>query len=242
MTSGAIQHGVPTNVFLLILSFPHEPPRSIVAATPKSASNTDPSVSIRIFPACTNIHLSCHHHVTSLSGVNFNVTMNTTGTMYVLQRFCHLLHDNGNDHFIQTLSVTSLNAAWSDRGGGDFRVFVSHDVENRASIDKRLNKPQIFPHNKRRVQRENIRVIVETHGLCFMYHLFLYHISGHTSTVNGHTCRTIWTFILSRSRIFTATVASNGMHLACQTFKHESVERRIDRASNFEPWQSRLVQ
>lgn len=51
MTSGAIQQGVPTNVFRLILSFPHDPPRSIVAATPKSAKNTDPSELINILPA-----------------------------------------------------------------------------------------------------------------------------------------------------------------------------------------------
>lgn len=52
MTSGAIQQGVPTKVLRATFLLPHEPPRSIVAATPKSASTTCPSVLIKMFPAC----------------------------------------------------------------------------------------------------------------------------------------------------------------------------------------------
>lgn len=52
MTSGAIQQGVPTNVFLATGWFPQDPPRSIVAATPKSANRTWPVLSMRMLPAC----------------------------------------------------------------------------------------------------------------------------------------------------------------------------------------------
>lgn len=51
MTSGAIQQGVPTNVVRVTLSLPQDPPRSMVAATPKSPILTLPSLSIRMFPA-----------------------------------------------------------------------------------------------------------------------------------------------------------------------------------------------
>jgi hypothetical protein len=52
-TSGAIQHGVPTNVFRLTRPLPpHSPPRSIVALTPKSPRATWPSLSTRMLPAC----------------------------------------------------------------------------------------------------------------------------------------------------------------------------------------------
>lgn len=54
MTSGAIQHGVPTNVLRAMFWLPHEPPRSMVAATPKSASITWPLASIRMLPACAH--------------------------------------------------------------------------------------------------------------------------------------------------------------------------------------------
>ena len=52
MTSGAIQQGVPTNVLRATFLLPQDPPRSICAATPKSANSTCPSVLIRMFPAC----------------------------------------------------------------------------------------------------------------------------------------------------------------------------------------------
>ena len=52
ITSGAIQQGVPTNVLRARFCAPHDPPRSMVAATPKSASITCPLASIRMLPAC----------------------------------------------------------------------------------------------------------------------------------------------------------------------------------------------
>ena len=53
MTSGAIQQGVPTKVLRAMFWLPQEPPRSMVAATPKSASITCPLASIKMLPACT---------------------------------------------------------------------------------------------------------------------------------------------------------------------------------------------
>ena len=52
MTSGAIQQGVPTKVLRACCWLPQEPPRSMVAVTPKSASSTCPLLSIRMLPAC----------------------------------------------------------------------------------------------------------------------------------------------------------------------------------------------
>ena len=53
MTSGAIQQGVPTNVLRALGWWPHDALRSMLAATPKSASSTVPSVSTKMLPACT---------------------------------------------------------------------------------------------------------------------------------------------------------------------------------------------
>ena len=53
MTSGAIQQGVPTKVLRALGWWPHDALRSMLAATPKSASSTVPSVSTRMLPACT---------------------------------------------------------------------------------------------------------------------------------------------------------------------------------------------
>ena len=53
MTSGAIQQGVPTKVLRACCWLPQEPPRSIVAVTPKSASKTCPLRSINMLPACS---------------------------------------------------------------------------------------------------------------------------------------------------------------------------------------------
>ena len=64
MTSGAIQQGVPTKVLRATGWFPQDPPRSMVAATPKSASNTWPVLSISMLPACkqsTSKKLPCRH-------------------------------------------------------------------------------------------------------------------------------------------------------------------------------------
>ena len=52
MTSGAILQGVPTKVLRAMFWLPQEPPRSMVAATPKSASITCPLASMRMLPAC----------------------------------------------------------------------------------------------------------------------------------------------------------------------------------------------
>lgn len=54
MTSGAIQQGVPTKVLRPWgVPAPQEPLRSSEAETPKSASSTVPSVSIKMLPACS---------------------------------------------------------------------------------------------------------------------------------------------------------------------------------------------
>ncbi len=61
MTSGAIQQGVPTNVLRALGWWPHDALRSMLAATPKSASSTVPSVSTKMLPACKE------HPVSNLS-------------------------------------------------------------------------------------------------------------------------------------------------------------------------------
>mmetsp|Transcript_30947 Transcript_30947/g.68539 ORF Transcript_30947/g.68539 Transcript_30947/m.68539 type:complete len:258 (+) Transcript_30947:2600-3373(+) len=55
ITSGAIQHGVPTKVILVALSWPQDPLRSKEAATPKSPSLTDPSLSTKMLPALISL-------------------------------------------------------------------------------------------------------------------------------------------------------------------------------------------
>lgn len=55
--------GVPTNVMRDILSWPHDAPRSMVAATPKSASFTAPSLSTKMLPACGGGTDVAHTHV-----------------------------------------------------------------------------------------------------------------------------------------------------------------------------------
>ena len=57
MTSGAIQQGVPTKVLRATCWLPHEPPRSMVAATPKSATTTVPSSLSRMLPAYARAQL-----------------------------------------------------------------------------------------------------------------------------------------------------------------------------------------
>ena len=59
MTSGAIQQGVPTKVLRAICWLPQDPPRSMVAATPKSARSTCPSFSIKMLPACRSVRTHC---------------------------------------------------------------------------------------------------------------------------------------------------------------------------------------
>eukprot|EP00955_Chlamydomonas_euryale_P048738 354068-Chlamydomonas_euryale.AAC.7 len=52
MTSGAIQHGVPTNVMRCVCAWPQDVLRSIDVATPKSPRYTQPLWSTRMLPAC----------------------------------------------------------------------------------------------------------------------------------------------------------------------------------------------
>lgn len=117
MTSGAIQHGVPTKVMRATLSCPQDPVRSMDAATPKSPSHTWPSLSIKMLPAC-EVHegsggpssgmrcgvLRRSRMHRAANETNLDVTVDALLLVHILQSPENIPHDGCNQHLVKSLS------------------------------------------------------------------------------------------------------------------------------------------